>query len=561
MSGRISIDNLSPELKEMIENSGMTEEQIVELLKSKGINELQTNSKNVIDAINELFQSANNGKELIANAIGEPLSTEDTFSAMSNDINSLLSQFKTNMMNNGITVESGDKFKQLIDKIATLADNEGKGIQYASGVAEKLSNGATYNKVNSGSNGFSRISITGLKFEPMILFAYNLNSISIFVNKSLGSCFGYYNTTDIHITIALYSDCSCAVLKHDGNNLIDFSNIILPTTTTNNTWNYYAIGVGEEDTTLRDSLASILQEEGASVTEEDDMASLISKVDEEFDRKNGLLLGTLNIISATELPVTGVENQVCVITDNPVEKFIVSQFTEDMTNVGDAICLDLATNERSDNRLVMADNGRVKLYYYINRVVQSGNAKETYVYKNNQWVLLVEGLVYLLLDGVDMNNTTFGDTYIYNCSYTKIDASTGEICLGTSVQSTYQYKYSCFSFANKINIDDYTKLTLRIKVSDTEWEPNIVVGLASKAISGTSSSSSGYNNWSNTGVSFTSYCNDEVYTEIGSSYPSNEYFTLEVDISKMTGTGYLCIGIEDPMSSYNWVRINTIGIQ
>ena len=49
---------------------------------------------------------------------------------------------------------------------------------------------------------------------------------------------------------------------------------------------YYAIGVGEEDTALRDSLASILQEEGVNVTEEDDMASLISKVDEEFTEKN-----------------------------------------------------------------------------------------------------------------------------------------------------------------------------------------------------------------------------------------------------------------------------------
>jgi hypothetical protein len=48
---------------------------------------------------------------------------------------------------------------------------------------------------------------------------------------------------------------------------------------------WLAIGVGEEDTALRDSLASILQEEGVSVTEEDDMANLINKVDEEFDRQ------------------------------------------------------------------------------------------------------------------------------------------------------------------------------------------------------------------------------------------------------------------------------------
>jgi hypothetical protein len=53
---------------------------------------------------------------------------------------------------------------------------------------------------------------------------------------------------------------------------------------------YYAIGVGEEDTTLRDSLASILQEEGVNVTEEDDMASLITKVDEEFDNKNNEII-------------------------------------------------------------------------------------------------------------------------------------------------------------------------------------------------------------------------------------------------------------------------------
>ena len=88
-------------------------------------NNLQTSSKELVGAINELFQSANNGKELIANGYWRTYS-RDTFSAMSNDINSFLSTFKTNMMNNGVTVESSDKFKSLIDKIATLADNEGK---------------------------------------------------------------------------------------------------------------------------------------------------------------------------------------------------------------------------------------------------------------------------------------------------------------------------------------------------------------------------------------------------------------------------------------------------
>ena len=146
---KITLDNLSDNLKAYLEGLGLSEEQVLNLINENGlneeelkamlkdtmsINELSTNSKTVIGAINELFQSANNGKELIANAIGEPLNAEDTFSAMSNDINSLLSTFKTNMMNNGVTVESSDKFKSLIDKIATLADNNNK-LQFVTGTA------------------------------------------------------------------------------------------------------------------------------------------------------------------------------------------------------------------------------------------------------------------------------------------------------------------------------------------------------------------------------------------------------------------------------------------
>ena len=127
---KITIEELSGSLKEYLNGLGLTEAQVLELIdkfedeKIGVISQLSTQEKgSLVGAINELFQSANNGKQLIANAIGEPLSSEDTFSAMSNDINSLLSTFKTNMMNNGIMVESGDKFKQLIDKVTVLVDN------------------------------------------------------------------------------------------------------------------------------------------------------------------------------------------------------------------------------------------------------------------------------------------------------------------------------------------------------------------------------------------------------------------------------------------------------
>ena len=130
--------------------SGVNEEEITNLIQSNALtaveytdgvdiqidggeignmNELQTTDKSsIVGAINELFQSANNGKELIANAIGEPLSSEQTFSAMSNDINDLLIRFKTNMVINGVSVESGDDFNSLINKLATLVSEDTKKI-------------------------------------------------------------------------------------------------------------------------------------------------------------------------------------------------------------------------------------------------------------------------------------------------------------------------------------------------------------------------------------------------------------------------------------------------
>ena len=318
--GYINKDELSNELLEYMEGLGLTEEQVNQIIadalvdineknanqdeaiaatQTKTDNNLVTNDKTIVGAINELFQNANNGKELIASAIGEPLSSEDTFSAMSSDINGLLSTFKTNMMNNGITVESGDKFKNLIDKIATMVEEgEGKGIQYITGSLTTSIDG----------EGYATISVdTG--FLPNILIGY-VKSTS-YSNYIIHSYLVYIPELIPNIV---------TVFQYQGNNSINPNGRICDNLTITNTkltmknvpmyqnYNeskYYAIGVGEEDTTLRDSLASILQEEGVSVTEEDDMASLISKVDTEFNEKNNEISGLETELSSRSIIKTG----------------------------------------------------------------------------------------------------------------------------------------------------------------------------------------------------------------------------------------------------------------
>ena len=102
---KITLDNLSDNLKALLNNSGsgLTEEQVnvivEELLKdyatkgdisglqSKIDNELATNSKDIVGAINELFQDVDNGKNLIATSIGNPLvDGNSSFKAMSEAI-------------------------------------------------------------------------------------------------------------------------------------------------------------------------------------------------------------------------------------------------------------------------------------------------------------------------------------------------------------------------------------------------------------------------------------------------------------------------------------------
>ena len=263
------------------------ESNVMEELES-GIGDLSTlsteNKDSLVAAVTEIY-----GKNVIAEAIGEPLAVTDTFAEMGNEINSLLSSFKTNMMNSGVTVESGDKFKQLIDKIKGLTEGEGnKGIQFAQGEGNWEMERVP--KENAASYSYVKIPLN-LSFEPTIVFCYTPETThyrasdgidhyeNIYVTNLLGTSanFGtdfqpirFYNLTKDEIEIR---GTSMTHSNIQGNNFYSLATFT----------HWWAIGVGEEDTTLRDSLADILENKGVDVTEEDDMASLITKVDRFID--------------------------------------------------------------------------------------------------------------------------------------------------------------------------------------------------------------------------------------------------------------------------------------
>ena len=375
MGRRISKEFLHPSILEGVNN------------KIGNLDSLETDAKgNMVQAINELVEKLDNsaeienGKELIANAVGEPLTAEDSFEEMRNDINGLLSTFKTNMMNNGVTVESNDRFKTLIDKIATMVEEgEGKGVKFASGdtIEINYASRTDYGTVKTTIN-------TNLNFTPNYVFV----CVDTLINSKIHKNVVFSNLYKTQIAGGTLDGTTVTVtdIRQES-----FKISVLDSSFNLGAGTWYAIGIGEEDTTLRDSLADILENKGVDVTEEDDMASLITKVDS--------ISGGLDIISATELPTTGRENQICVITNNPVDNFMITGNSAESNN--DKIVIYNSTGTSNYNNI----KNNITYSYNISRVRYQSNELSSYYWGDNQWNRLTVGGSIVLFERGEFLNT------------------------------------------------------------------------------------------------------------------------------------------------------------
>ena len=86
-------------------------------------------STNVEDALEELFQYANNGKKIIATAVGTPLVSSDTFSGLGTKIDELLVRFREVLTNKGQSPLYTDKLKSLIEMIPNISQSSVEGIE------------------------------------------------------------------------------------------------------------------------------------------------------------------------------------------------------------------------------------------------------------------------------------------------------------------------------------------------------------------------------------------------------------------------------------------------
>ena len=88
---KITLDNLSDNLKEHLDTLGLTQEQVQAMIQDAFTSEnLQTQSKDIVGAINELFQSGNNVKQMLVDALiakDVECSTSDTWDELLSIVN------------------------------------------------------------------------------------------------------------------------------------------------------------------------------------------------------------------------------------------------------------------------------------------------------------------------------------------------------------------------------------------------------------------------------------------------------------------------------------------
>ena len=504
---------------------------------------LMTESKTVVNAINEIY-----GKQLIANAIGEPLNDTDTFTKMNDDINGLLSTFKTNMMNNGVSIAGSDKFKQLIDKLATLVDSEGKGLQMTNGTF------SYYHPIENTYDELETTTVnTGLNFNPTLIlvnctittdsYPYTILSNGYINNLET---FTYETNTLNRPTLNIYID---NITKESFN-----LNVSTTVYTGVECTKWYAIGVGE-DPALRDSLASILQDEGVEVTPEDDMADLIVKVDEEFDRKNAN--SGLDIISATELPATGKENQICVITDDPNTILMttdISDISSLSTNTIGCLIKEGKPSNVTEGGLLQITGNNLTYSIYMKYFIQNDSYIPSYIYKNANWEEFTKRQINFIKDGYYVSPNPFGK---FVTSFTssnskrclKYDAGKGVVTYYNAVPGYY---YMWNTLSNQINFEGYNtiKITAYAKQLST-WTANPMVKFYTTTVSGVASNSS------KSPFTHPSYVDSVDFQSIPFHTPTDLYF----DISSWTGEKYLammCYVEEDSSVTGNHIIITDI---
>jgi hypothetical protein len=171
---------------------------------------LTTNKNTIVEAINELFTFANDGKSSIAAVIGSPATNGDTFATLANHITNHKSSL-ANSLGSGSSADSlqtlvSTRLQELKNTLATNLTNKGQtanGSETLLSLINKVANVNTGKKWATGtvaSDSSGMVTVNGLNFKPTVIFVWRMNSYISCYCENVGSNTYLYNGTTYPIT-------------------------------------------------------------------------------------------------------------------------------------------------------------------------------------------------------------------------------------------------------------------------------------------------------------------------------------------------------------------------
>ena len=268
----------------------------------------------------------------------------------------------------------------------------------------------------------------------------------------------------------------------------------------------------------KEQLKDVLIANGVEISEGESWESIIGKLNEKVSSGGGL-----DIISATELPATGRENQICVITDNPVDSFLLTSKFDDKSESEDIITIYISNDTSSDlieGTLVPITGGNVTINYYFCKVCQGENRLASYLYQNNSWVQLTLPSVYFLEKGYYLNSDYYGGFNLGKSPLTE-----GQYISLFGGDNTYYYGITT---KNKINLSAYSKVEVTIFGNTGTTSKSLYVGAKT----------------SNTAYVQSSLLEGYQYYIVGDKKINESTQIISFDISSWTGEYYFTIFAE-----------------
>lgn len=224
----------------------------------------------------------------------------------------------------------------------------------------------------------------------------------------------------------------------------------------------------EEFNALRNSLASALEEKGVTITEEDDMASLINKVD-------NIKSQPYNIQIASTLPEEVENNSLVILTETPGKFNLVTSMPKTV-NENDMYLIFKSSPFSKSNVTYLSYADEItfpSFYIYDIKQIQSSNAVRVpgYIGMNNEWVHVNPETIWYD-HGNQMTHISGGYTSSCSSTYSGSGVVFSTNCIKMTGYCGNPAVTPMITTVNKIDFSKYSKVAIKYSVTRNKSSNN-----------------------------------------------------------------------------------------